>query len=131
MNEKESNKALRLRGRIWNYVQFILLIAISFFIWNAMLPMATACTICVLIIGWVKLYKLRTQEVEKPYYRLWLNFVDGLLSVSVLGSIFIYDKVKNNDVELLLGIGAVVLFLRLIAHTIFSLAILLCMGLSC
>ena len=91
MNEKESNKALRLRGRIWNYVQFILLIAISFFIWNAMLPMATACTLCVLIIGWVKLYKLRTQEVEKPYYRLWLNFVDGLLSVSVLGSIFIYD----------------------------------------
>ncbi|MBO5949149.1 MAG: CDP-diacylglycerol--glycerol-3-phosphate 3-phosphatidyltransferase [Fibrobacteraceae bacterium] len=124
MNEKESNKALRLRGRIWNYVQFILLIAISFFIWNAMLPMATACTLCVLIIGWVKLYKLRTQEVEKPYYRLWLNFVDGLLSVSVLGSIFIYDKVKNNDVELLLGIGAIVLFLRLIAHTIFSLAIL-------
>lgn len=123
MTDKDS-ASLRLRGRVWNIVQFALLIATIVFIWSGMLRTAAACTLCVLIIGWVKLYKLRTQEIEKPYYKLWLNFVDGLLSVSVLGSIFLYDRVKNNDVELLLGVGAIVLFLRLVAHTIFSLAIL-------
>ena len=87
MNENES-AALRFRGRVWNIVQFLLLIATICFIWTGMLRTATACTLCVLIIGWIKLYKLKTQEIEKPYYRLWLNFVDGLLSVSVLGSIF-------------------------------------------
>ena len=123
MNENES-AALRFRGRVWNIVQFLLLIVTICFIWTGMLRTATACTLCVLIIGWIKLYKLKTQEIEKPYYRLWLNFVDGLLSVSVLGSIFLYDKVKNNDVEILLGVGSIVLFIRLLAHTIFSLAIL-------
>ena len=45
---------------------------------------ATAFVAIALIMGWFKLYQLRGQDIEKPYYRLWLNFIDGFLSFAVM-----------------------------------------------
>ncbi len=120
----ESKESLRHRGRAWNIVQFAFLLAVIGFIWAGMMHTATALTCCVLVIGWVKLYKLHSQEIEKPYYRLWLNFVDGLLSFSVLGSIFLYDYKQTGEFEILLGVGSLCMLFRLAAHTLFSLGIL-------
>ncbi len=124
MTELESKDSLRHRGRAWNIVQFVFLLAVIAFIWAGMMHMATAISLCVMIIGWVKIYRLHSLELEKPYYRLWLNFVDGLLSASVLGSLFLYDYVHTDSIEKILGIGSVCLIARMVSHTIFSLSIL-------
>ena len=86
----------------------------------------TACAFVAiaLIMGWVNLYQLRSQEIEKPYYRLWLNVIDGLLSFVVMTSIFVRDLLQNEQVEKLLAVGCVFLLARLIAHTLFSLGVL-------
>ena len=75
-------------------------------------------------MGWVNLYQLRSQEIEKPYYRLWLNVIDGFLSFAVMTSIFVRDLMQNEHAEKLLGGGCAVLLARLIAHTLFSLGVL-------
>ncbi|WP_233143106.1 CDP-diacylglycerol--glycerol-3-phosphate 3-phosphatidyltransferase [Fibrobacter sp. UWR2] len=86
----------------------------------------TACAFVAiaLIMGWVNLYQLRSQEIEKPYYRLWLNVIDGALSFVVMTSIFVRDLLQNEQVEKLLAVGCVFLLARLIAHTLFSLGVL-------
>ena len=124
MNTLETKSSLQKRSRIWNIIQFILLVFVVCCIWCEMPRMAAACTLCTLIIGWVKLYKLHFQEVELPYYRLWLNFTDGFLSFAVLSSIFLYNQVYYDNVEILLGVGCTGLLLRVIAHTIVSLSVL-------
>ncbi len=111
---KNEREMLRFWGRVWNIVQFAVLITASCFIWAEMLHAASICVLAVLIIGWVKLYKLRAMDVEKPYYRLWLNFVDGILSLSILGSIFLYNYVHYQNIEILLGVGCIFLFFYVI-----------------
>lgn len=113
----------RKRNRIWNILQSVILLASVCFIWAGKLNIAAGCTLSVLVISWIRLYKLRAQE-EKPYIRLWLSFIDGALSLCVLGSIFLYNKMHHDTVEILLGVGCIFLLLRMVAHTIFSLAIL-------
>ena len=85
---------------------------------------ATAFVGIALIMGWVNLFQLRSQEIEKPYYRLWLNVIDGFLQFSVMTSIFVRDLLHSDNVEKLLGVGCAFLLARLIAHTLFSLGVL-------
>lgn len=85
---------------------------------------ATAFVGIALIMGWVSLFQLRSQEIEKPYYRLWLNVIDGFLQFSVMMSIFVRDLLHSEEVEKLLGIGCAFLLARLISHSLFSLGVL-------
>lgn len=102
----------------------VVFLAVIAFIWLGMAKTACAFVGIALIMGWVNLYQLRSQEIEKPYYRLWLNFIDGMLSFTVLTSIFIRDLMQNDQAEKLLAVGCVVLLARTIAHTLFSLGVL-------
>ena len=122
MTEKRDD--VRLRSRIWSILRALIFICVIYFIWIGMAKTASAFVLIALIMGWVNLYQLRSQEIEKPYYRLWLNVVDGLLQFSVMTSIFIRDIYNSESVEKLLGIGCVVILARLIAHTLFSLGVL-------
>ena len=122
MTEKTSD--VRFRSRIWSVLRAIVFICVIIFIWNGMAKTACSFVGIALIMGWVNLYQLRSQEIEKPYYRLWLNVVDGFLSFAVMTSIFIRDLMQNDQTEKLLAVGCVFLLARLIAHSLFSLGVL-------
>ena len=120
----ENTSDVRFRSRVWSVLRAIVFVCVIFFIWNGMAKTACAFVAIALIMGWVNLYQLRSQEIEKPYYRLWLNVIDGLLSFVVMTSIFVRDLLQNEQVEKLLAVGCVFLLARLIAHTLFSLGVL-------
>lgn len=120
----EPAEEVRLRTRIWSVLRALVFVAVIIFIWQGMAKTACAFVAIAMIMGWVNLYQLRAQEIEKPYYRLWLNFIDGFLSFMVMTSIFVRDLMQYDQAEKLLGIGCVVLLARLIAHTLFSLGVL-------
>ena len=122
MSEKPSE--VRLRTRIWSVLRALVFVCVIFFIWNGMAKTAAAFVLVALVMGWVNLYQLRSQEIEKPYYRLWLNVVDGLLSFAVMMSIFIRDLSHSESAEKILAVGCAILLARLIAHTLFSLGVL-------
>ena len=119
-----TNKAsgVRLRTRIWSILRAIVFICVIVFIWMG--KTATAFVGIALIMGWVNLFQLRSQEIEKPYYRLWLNFIDGLLQFSVMTSIFVREFILQENTEKLLGVGCAFLLARLIANNLFSLGVL-------
>lgn len=121
---QEAIKTLRLQGRVWNVVQFALLIAVVVFFWLGMSHLSVAGVVCVLLIGWFRLYMLHTQEIEQPYYRLWLSFVDSLLFLAVLGSVFIQSLTDENEVEILLAVGCVFLLARIVGYTAFAYSVL-------
>ena len=123
MTNKEASDA-RLRSRIWSILRAIVFVCVIVFIWKGMAKTATAFVGIALIMGWVNLFQLRSQEIEKPYYRLWLNVIDGFLQFSVMTSIFVRDLLHSDNVEKLLGVGCAFLLARLIAHTLFSLGVL-------
>ena len=122
MTEKTSD--VRFRSRIWSVLRAIVFICVIIFIWNGMSKTACAFVGIALVMGWVNLYQLRSQEIEKPYYRLWLNVIDGFLSFAVMTSIFVRDLMQNEQTEKLLAVGCAFLFARLIAHSLFSLGVL-------
>ncbi|WP_295684113.1 CDP-alcohol phosphatidyltransferase family protein [uncultured Fibrobacter sp.] len=121
-----TNKAsgVRLRTRIWSILRAIVFICVIVFIWMGMAKMATAFVGIALVMGWVNLFQLRSQEIEKPYYRLWLNFIDGLLQFSVMTSIFVRELILQENTEKLLGVGCTFLLARLIANNLFNLGVL-------
>ena len=121
-----TNKAsgVRLRSRIWSILRAIVFVCVIVFIWMGMAKTATAFVGIALVMGWVNLFQLRSQEIEKPYYRLWLNFIDGLLQFSVMTSIFVRELILQENTEKLLGIGCAFLLARLIANNLFSLGVL-------
>lgn len=120
----EPAEEVRLRTRVWSVLRALVFVAVIAFIWLGMAKTATAFVLIALIMGWVNLYQLRSQEIEKPYYRLWLNFIDGFLSFAVTTSIFVRDIIQNQQAEKLLGVGCAFILARLIAHTLFSLGVL-------
>ena len=120
----ENTSDVRFRSRVWSVLRALVFVCVIIFIWNGMAKTACAFVAIALVMGWVNLYQLRSQEIEKPYYRLWLNVIDGALSFVVMTSIFVRDLLQNEQVEKLLAVGCVFLLARLIAHTLFSLGVL-------
>ena len=120
----ENTSDVRFRSRVWSVLRALVFVCVIIFIWNGMAKTACAFVAIALVMGWVNLYQLRSQEIEKPYYMLWLNVIDGALSFVVMTSIFVRDLLQNEQVEKLLAVGCVFLLARLIAHTLFSLGVL-------
>ncbi len=121
----ESKKSeVRFLNRLWSVLRAIVFVCVIVFTWLDMAKTACAFVAIALVMGWYKLYQLRGQDIEKPYYRLWLNFIDGFLSFAVMTSIFVRDLVYSESPEKSLGVGCAVLLARLIAHTLFSLGVL-------
>lgn len=122
MTDNTSNA--RLRSRIWSILRAIVFVCVIVCIWMGMAKTATAFVGIALVMGWVNLFQLRSQEIEKPYYRLWLNVIDGFLQFSVMTSIFVREFIHSENAEKLLGVGCAFLLARLIAHSLFSLGVL-------
>ena len=124
MTEQENTSDVRLRSRVWSVLRALVFVCVIIFIWEGWTTMACSFVGIALIMGWVNLFQLKSQEIEKPYYRLWLNTIDGFLQFIVMTSIFARDLLQNESVEKILGVGCAVLLGRLIAHTLFSLGVL-------
>ena len=100
----ENTSDVRFRSRVWSVLRALVFVCVIIFIWNGMAKTACAFVAIALVMGWVNLYQLRSQEIEKPYYRLWLNVIDGFLSFAVMTSIFVRDLMQNEHAEKLLGV---------------------------
>ena len=124
MTEPENTSDVRLRSRVWSILRALIFVCVIIFIWEDWTTMACSFVGIALIMGWVNLFQLKSQEIEKPYYRLWLNTIDGFLQFIVMASIFARDLIQNENVEKILAVGCAVLLARLIAHTLFSLGVL-------
>ena len=124
MTEPENTSDVRLRSRVWSILRALIFVCVIIFIWEDWTTMACSFVGIALIMGWVNLFQLKSQEIEKPYYRLWLNTIDGFLQFIVMASIFALDLIQNENVEKILAVGCAVLLARLIAHTLFSLGVL-------
>ncbi|MCF0215154.1 MAG: CDP-diacylglycerol--glycerol-3-phosphate 3-phosphatidyltransferase [Fibrobacteraceae bacterium] len=120
----ETTSDVRLLGRIWSILRACVFVAVIVFTWLGMTKTASVLVLIALVMGWVASYKLKFQEIEKPYYKLWLNIVDRALAFAVMTSIFIRDFIKSEEVEILLGAGCAVILARLVAYGLFSLGIL-------
>lgn len=122
LSEKLLN--LRLRGRVWRIFRATLFIPLIACIWTEHNYSAAMLTFVVLILTWLNTWQLRVQDTEAPYYQLWLNVIEGILSVTVMSSILIRNYIKDDDFEILLSVGCVFLLARVIAHSLLSLSIL-------
>jgi len=116
--------ALRLYGRTWRMLRVTAYLPVFYFIWSDSNVLAAATLALVLLMGWYASFRLRSQEIEKPYYQLWLCFVEGLLSFSVMTSIFVRDLRSGAPPEKMLAVGCVLLLIRFISHTLYSLSVL-------
>lgn len=116
--------AVRFYGRTWRILRVATYIPIFYFIWTNQNMAAAATLALVLIMGWYSSFKLRAREIEKPYYQLWLCFVEGLLSFSVMTSILVKNLQSNDPPEKMLAIGCVFLLTRVVTHTLYSLGVL-------
>ena len=121
---KAKLRTIRMHGRIWRIFRAALFIPLIAAIWTQHSYTAAMITLIVLIISWLSNWQLRTQEFEEPYYQLWLNVIEGILSVTVMTSILIRNYFVDNDFEILLSVGCLFLFIRVVAHSLLSLSIL-------
>ena len=109
MTHDNNADTIRLRGRIWSALRTLLFIFVIYFIWTEKTFFASVCVLAALIMGWINTYQLHIQEIEKPYYRIWLNFIDRLLAFAVMTSIFVRNWIKLQEIEILLAIGSIFL----------------------
>jgi CDP-diacylglycerol--glycerol-3-phosphate 3-phosphatidyltransferase len=119
-----SHVAIRLYGRIWRMLRVAAYIPVFYFLWHDNSTWTALSLALVLILGWNASFRLRSQEIEKPFYQLWLCFVEGLLAFSVMTCIFIRDLRLGDPPERMLAVGCVLLLARVVSHTLYSLSVL-------
>jgi CDP-diacylglycerol--glycerol-3-phosphate 3-phosphatidyltransferase len=86
--------------------------------------LAAANISIILISAWYLNFSLRLQDIEKPYYQLWLSFVEGLFAFAVMLCIFIKDSIGENEPERMLAVGCVLLLTRVVIRTLYLLSML-------
>jgi CDP-diacylglycerol--glycerol-3-phosphate 3-phosphatidyltransferase len=115
---------LRLHSRIWRVLRILVYFPIFYFIWERMPKSAAACLLLVLGIELFVQKHYKSQEIEKPYYQLFLSFVEGIFVFAVMLTVFLRDYLFRGELERVLAVGCVCLLTRVVAHTLFSLGVL-------
>jgi len=96
---------------------------VFYFIWEDYAKLA-AINISIILIGaWYLYFRVRQQDIEKPYYQLWLSFVEGIFAFAVMLCIFIRDSLANEH-EKMLAVGCVLFLSRVVSRTLYSLSML-------
>ncbi|HSQ42787.1 MAG TPA: CDP-diacylglycerol--glycerol-3-phosphate 3-phosphatidyltransferase [Fibrobacteraceae bacterium] len=101
----------------------LLFIPPFFLIWTEHEWLAAATLAVVTAMGWYSNLQLRYQDEEKPYYQLWLNFVDGLLSFGVMVVILVRNLYKEYEFPWILTVGCIALLARVVAHALYGLSV--------
>jgi len=123
----------QLYGRILQILRIFAYLPVFYFLWEGPLPallsgahakLAAINISLILIIAWYLNFKVRHQDIEMPYYQLWLSFVEGFFAFAVMLCIFIKDSLSENDPERMLAVGCILLLARVVARTIYLLSML-------
>ena len=79
----------------------------------------------ILISAWYLHFRIRQQDIEKPYYQLWLSFVEGVFAFAVMLCIFIRDSlIDGYEPKKMLAVGCVMLLARVASRTLYLLSML-------
>ncbi len=112
-----------IEGRVWRILSMLFFVPIFYAIWSDQKAIAVAFLASVTLIAWYTSFYIRHQDVEKPYYQIWISFLEGLLSFAVMINILIRNLIKPYDFHWLLSVGTVLLLFRLIGRAMYSLGI--------
>jgi len=114
----------QLYGRGLRILRILAYFPVFYFLWEGYLKLA-AVNISVILIGaWYLSFRIRQQDVEKPYYQLWLSFIEGLFAFAVMFWIFIRDSLSENGPDKMLAVGCVLLLARVVTRTLYLLSML-------
>jgi len=93
-------------------------------LWEGYLKLAAINISLILIVAWYLSFRIRQQDIEKPYYQLWLSFIEGLFAFAVMFWIFMRDSVNGSSTEKMLAVGCVLLLARVASRTLYLLSML-------
>jgi len=114
----------QLYGRGLRILRILAYFPIFYFLWEGYLKLAAVNISIILIGAWYLSFRVRQQDIEKPYYQLWLSFIEGLFAFAVMFWIFIRDSLSENGTEKMLAVGCVFLFARVATRTLYLLSML-------
>ena len=117
----------RFYGRILRILRILAYLPVFYLLWvdfKWAKELAAANISIILISAWYLNFNLRLQDIEKPYYQLWLSFVEGLFAFAVMLCIFIKDSIGENEPERMLAVGCVLLLTRVVIRTLYLLSML-------
>jgi CDP-diacylglycerol--glycerol-3-phosphate 3-phosphatidyltransferase len=121
-------KDIQLYGRVLRILRIFAYFPVFYFIWADFkwAKELAAINISIILIGaWYLNFKVRQQDIEKPYYQLWLSFVEGIFAFAVMFCLFIRDSVVNEyEPEKMLAVGCALFLSRVVARTLYSLSML-------
>jgi len=113
-----------LYGRILRILHIFAFLPVFYFIWDEYAKLAAVNVSIILIVSWYLQFRVRQQDIEKPYYQLWLSFVEAFFVFAVMLCIFIRDSLAENEPEIMLAVGCVSLLARAVARTLYMLSML-------
>jgi len=113
-----------LYGRILRILHIFAFLPVFYFIWTEYAKLAAVNISIILIVSWYLQFRVRQQDIEKPYYQLWLSFVEAIFVFAVMLCIFIRDTIVENEPEKMLAVGCVSLLARAVARTLYMLSML-------
>ena len=97
---------------------------VFYFIWDEYAKLAALNISVILIVSWYLQFRIRHQDIEKPYYQLWLSFVEALFVFAVMLCILIRYSFVENELEKMLAVGCALLLSRAVARTLYMLSML-------
>jgi len=113
-----------LYGRILRILYIFAFLPVFYFIWDEYEKLAAVNISIILIISWYLQFRIRQQDIEIPYYQLWLSFVEAIFVFAVMLCIFIRDSITENELEKMLAVGCALLLSRAVARTLYMLSML-------
>ena len=113
-----------LYGRILRILYIFAFLPVFYFIWDEYEKLAAVNISIILIVSWYLQFRIRQQDIEKPYYQLWLSFVEALFAFAVMLCIFIKYSIVENELEKMLAVGCALLLARAVARTLYMLSML-------
>jgi CDP-diacylglycerol--glycerol-3-phosphate 3-phosphatidyltransferase len=113
-----------LYGRILRILYIFAFLPVFYFIWDEYEKLAAVNISIILIVSWYLQFRIRHQDIEKPYYQLWLSFVEALFVFAVMLCIFIRFSIVENELEKMLAVGCALLLSRAVARTLYMLSML-------
>jgi len=114
----------QLYGRGLRILRIVAYLPVFYFLWEGFLKLAAANISIILIGAWYLSFRVRQQDTEKPYYQLWLSFIEGIFAFAVMICIFIRDSLGESGPDKMLAVGCVLFLSRVMIRTLYLLSML-------
>jgi len=118
----------QLYGRALRIIRIFAYLPVFYFIWQdrPYFNELAAINISLILLGaWYLHFQVRQQDIEKPYYQLWLSFIEGIFAFAVMLCLFIRDSLlEDTEPEKMLAVGCVMLLARVVSRTLYVLSVL-------